>query len=69
MHLSQLFVPTVKKPTAPVTVRQTPAQGQEDEEYVFGDAMSVNGKTRLKRELEMLKDSNPALYDKIINMK
>jgi hypothetical protein len=69
MHLKQLFVPVVKKPAAPETVRQTPVQGQEDEEYVFGDVMSVNGKTRLKRELEMLKDSNPALYDKIVNMK
>lgn len=67
MHLDQLFIPTAKKPAEAPVVRKPVAQ--EDEETIFGDAISVTGRERFKRELAMLKDSNPALYDKIVNMK
>ena len=63
----------VKKPDAvqPVveaeldTFADADASEGSEEEEACSTTMSANGRQRMKRELRMLKKSNPSLYEKI----
>jgi hypothetical protein len=58
--------PTARQEPAPVVEQEvTPNPTNTEEEEDIGVSMSENGRQRLKREMRMLKKSNPSLYEKI----
>ena len=52
----------------PVSVDSAP-QAHEDEEFVNSTGLGDQARKNLKRELAAVKNSDPVLYDKIVNHK
>jgi hypothetical protein len=72
MKIAQLTVPTTVTPVEPVRESvgmgvQPSSQEYEEEEFVMKHELSADANAKMKRQLKMLKVSNPSLYSKIVN--